>query len=171
MRHALFKVILFLVQGLEEPSEKVKVKALVTQSCDSLRSPGAYPPGSSVHGDSPGKNTGVGCHALLQDLPNPGTEPASLTSPALRAGSLPLEPCAKSLIAPLEDVFLSAAGGRCVGMEGAGQRADPWAPFQRHRYSILAHQSSCANSVLEDRVCACSRYTGSACGADFWSHG
>ena len=24
------------------------------------------PPGSSVPGDSPGKNTGVGCHALLQ---------------------------------------------------------------------------------------------------------
>ena len=24
------------------------------------------PPGSSVHEDSPGKNTGVGCHALLQ---------------------------------------------------------------------------------------------------------
>ena len=24
------------------------------------------PPGSSVHGDSPGKNTGVGCHALLK---------------------------------------------------------------------------------------------------------
>ena len=26
------------------------------------------PPGSSVHGDSPGKNTGVGNHALLQGL-------------------------------------------------------------------------------------------------------
>ena len=26
------------------------------------------PPGSSVHGDSPGKNTGVGCHALLQEI-------------------------------------------------------------------------------------------------------
>ena len=25
-------------------------------------------PGSSVHGDSPGKNTGVGCHALLQEI-------------------------------------------------------------------------------------------------------
>ena len=25
-------------------------------------------PGSSVHGDSPGKNTGVGCHALSQGL-------------------------------------------------------------------------------------------------------
>ena len=26
------------------------------------------PPGSSVHGDSPPKNTGVGCHALLQGI-------------------------------------------------------------------------------------------------------
>ena len=26
------------------------------------------PPGSSVHGDSPGKNTGVGCPALLQGI-------------------------------------------------------------------------------------------------------
>ena len=26
------------------------------------------PPGSSVHGDSPDKNTGVGCHVLLQRI-------------------------------------------------------------------------------------------------------
>jgi len=26
------------------------------------------PPGSSVHGDSPDKNTGVGCHDLLQGI-------------------------------------------------------------------------------------------------------
>jgi len=26
------------------------------------------PPGSSVHGYSPGKNTGVGCHVLLQGI-------------------------------------------------------------------------------------------------------
>ena len=26
------------------------------------------PPGSSVHGDSPGKNIGVGCHAFLQRI-------------------------------------------------------------------------------------------------------
>ena len=32
------------------------------------------PPGPSVHGDSPGKNTGVGCHALLQgSLPAQGS--------------------------------------------------------------------------------------------------
>ena len=34
-----------------------------------LCDPMAYsPPGSSVHGDSPGKNTGVGCHFLLQGI-------------------------------------------------------------------------------------------------------
>ena len=33
-------------------------------------------PGSSVHGDSPGKNTGVGCHALLQGIfPAQGSNP------------------------------------------------------------------------------------------------
>ena len=34
------------------------------------------PPDSSVHGDAPGKNTGVGCHALLQGIfPTQGSEP------------------------------------------------------------------------------------------------
>ena len=34
------------------------------------------PPGSSVYGDSPGKNTGVGCHALLQGVfPPQGLNP------------------------------------------------------------------------------------------------
>ena len=33
-------------------------------------------PGSSVHGDSPSKNTGVGCHALLQGIfPTQGLNP------------------------------------------------------------------------------------------------
>ena len=42
---------------------------LVTQSCPTLCSPmDCSPPGSSVHGDSPGKNTGVGSHALLQGI-------------------------------------------------------------------------------------------------------
>ena len=37
------------------------------------------PPGSSVHGDSPGKNTGVGCHALLQGIyPTQGLNPGVL---------------------------------------------------------------------------------------------
>ena len=38
-------------------------------SCVWLCNPMDYiPPGSSVYGDSPGKNTGMGCHALLQGI-------------------------------------------------------------------------------------------------------
>jgi len=45
------------------------VLCLVTQSYPILCDPmDCSPPGSSVHGDSPGKNTGVGSHALLQGI-------------------------------------------------------------------------------------------------------
>ena len=45
------------------------VLCLVAQACPTLCDPlDCSPPGSSVHGDSPGKNTGVGCHALLQGI-------------------------------------------------------------------------------------------------------
>ena len=47
---------------------KVSV-CLIAQSCLTLCNPmECSPPGSSVHGDSPGKNTGVGCHTLLQGI-------------------------------------------------------------------------------------------------------
>ena len=54
------------------------VLCLLAHSCPTLCNLMDYsPPGSSVHGDSPGKNTGVGCHAFLQGIfptqgPNPG---------------------------------------------------------------------------------------------------
>ena len=53
------------------------VLCLVTQLCPNLCNPmDCSPPGSSVHGDSPGKNTGVGCHALLQGIfPTLGSNP------------------------------------------------------------------------------------------------
>ena len=42
---------------------------LVAQPCLTLCNPmDCSPLGSSVHGDSPGKNTGVACHALLQGI-------------------------------------------------------------------------------------------------------
>ena len=41
-------------------------EVLVTQSFPTLCNPMDYsPPGFSIHGSSPGKNSGVGCHALL----------------------------------------------------------------------------------------------------------
>ena len=43
--------------------------AKLLQSCPTLCYPmDCSPPGSSVHEDYPGKNIGVGCHALLQGI-------------------------------------------------------------------------------------------------------
>ena len=45
------------------------VLCLVAQLCPTVLWPhGLSPAGFSVHGDSPGKNTGVCCHALLQGI-------------------------------------------------------------------------------------------------------
>ena len=45
---------------------------LVVQLCPILYDPMDYsPPGSFVHGDSPGKTIGVDCHALLQGISQP----------------------------------------------------------------------------------------------------
>ena len=71
---------------LSGPSFQIPLnQCLVTQShltlCNTMH---CSPPGPFVHGDSPGKNTGVGCHFPLQgDIPYPGIKPSSLASPAL----------------------------------------------------------------------------------------
>ena len=54
------------------------VLCLVAQLCPILCDPmDCSPPGLSVCGDSPGKNTGVGCHVLLQRIfPNQGSNPS-----------------------------------------------------------------------------------------------
>ena len=70
------------------------------QSCLTLCDPmDCSLPGSSVHGDSLDKNTGAGCHALLQGSslprdqnPYPGIEPGSLSLLHWQVGSLPLAP-------------------------------------------------------------------------------
>ena len=53
------------------------VLSLVAQSCPTLcDTTDCSPPGSSVHEDSPGKNTGVGGRALLQGIfPTQGSNP------------------------------------------------------------------------------------------------
>ena len=68
---------------------------LVAQSCPTLCNlMDCSPPGSSVHGDSPGKSTGVGCHALLLQ----GIFPTQGSNPGLPHGRqivLPTEPPGK----------------------------------------------------------------------------
>ena len=68
---------------------------------DSLSSYGLQPSGSSIHGDSPGKNTGVGCNALLQGIfPTQGLNPLLLSLLHGQAGSLPLVPPGKPVYGP-----------------------------------------------------------------------
>ena len=54
------------------------------------------PPGASVPGDSPGKSTGMGCHALLQGIfPAQGSNLRFLRLLHWQAGSSPLVPPGK----------------------------------------------------------------------------
>ena len=84
-----------LIQDLHlvpEAPEIVCVCVCVAQSCPTLCDP---PWDCSPPWNFPGKNTGVGCHSLLQGtLPYPGMEPRS---PALQADSSPSEPPGKHL--------------------------------------------------------------------------
>ena len=57
------------------------------------------PPGPFAHGDFPGKNTGVDCHALLQGIfPTQGSNLHLLCLLHWQAGSFPLAPPGKSLL-------------------------------------------------------------------------
>ena len=62
------------------PFHSIPVLCLVTQWYLVLCNPmDCNPSGSSVHGDSPGKNTGVGYHTLLQGIfPAQGSNPGLL---------------------------------------------------------------------------------------------
>ena len=64
-------------------------RSVMSDSCNPM---GCSQPGSSVHGDSSGKNTGGGCHAPPGDLPNPGIKPMF---PTLQVDSLLSEPPGK----------------------------------------------------------------------------
>ena len=74
------------------------------QFCPTLCNPvDRSPPGSSVHGDSPGEYwTGLPCPPP-GDLPDPGIEPRS---PALQADSLPSEPPGKPKNTGVGTLFL-----------------------------------------------------------------
>ena len=77
------------------PFQLIPMLCLVVQWCLALCNPmDCNPPGSSVHGDSRGKNTGVEDTPPPGDLPSPGIK---LRSPALQGDSLlsepPIQPC------------------------------------------------------------------------------
>ena len=58
-----------IVSGSSSLQVCCAVLCLIAQSCPTLCDPmDCSPPGPSIPGDSPGKNTGVGCYSLLQGI-------------------------------------------------------------------------------------------------------
>ena len=129
------------------PRENPCVCMCLAQSCPTLSDPmDCSPPGSSVHGDSPGKNTGAGCHALLQG-PNPRIEPRS---PALQADSLPSEPPGKPMdtgvgsLSLLQGIFLTQKLNRgllhCRRI--LYQLSHQGSPLKTHKASLIMRKTS-----------------------------
>ena len=87
---AFFSFFLLSFPGRLMPGCPAKSLQLCLILCD----PMDYSlPGSSVQGDSPGKNTGMGCLALLQGIfPTQGSNLHLLHLLHWQVGSLPLEP-------------------------------------------------------------------------------
>ena len=82
-----------------DQKEACVVLCLVTQLCPTLCNAMDYSlSGSSIHGDSPGKKTGMGCHALLQGIfPIQGLNPCLLCLLHWQGGYLPSLPPGKPL--------------------------------------------------------------------------
>ena len=95
-----------------KPICECAVLCLVTQLCPTLCDPmNGSPPGSSVRGDSLGREYGSGLPCPSPgDRPNPGIEPRS---PALQVDSLPSEPPGKPMntgvgsLSFLQEIFLT----------------------------------------------------------------
>ena len=98
---------------------------MLSPSCPTVCDPmDCSPPGSSVHGDSLGKNSGVGCHFLLQGIfSTQGLNSLSLSLLHWQAGSLPLAPPGK----PLTTVTMADI---------------PWSPENEKKGNSLIHSWS-----------------------------
>ena len=109
------------------------------------------PPGSSVYGDSPDKNTGVGCHALLQGIfPTQGSKQHLLHLLHWQAGSLRLAPPGKPwgslgpVLTGKGDVSTALLGGSSIQNQTQGSDWDallPFAPVSAGLLLLLVVQS------------------------------
>ena len=100
-------------------------KSLVVSDC--LQPMHCDPPGSSIHGDSPGKNTGVGCHALLQRIfPTKGSNPCLLHLLHWQVDSLLLAPPGKYHVVTIKwSAMIETMCGEFVLLQDVWQQQRP----------------------------------------------
>ena len=98
-------------------------------SCPTLCNPdNCSPPSSSVHGNSPGTNTGVGCHVLLQEIFLTQESNAHLLRLLhWQAGSLPLVPPGKHPFLLLNQWTSEVnQNPEIQGRKALGNASSPW---------------------------------------------
>ena len=125
------------------------------QSCPTLCEPmDCSPPDSSIHRDSPGKNTGVDCHAFLQGIfPTQGLKPRLLCLLHWQAGSLPLMPPGKPIsytnVISLKSYIVSTSEFLCKNLatvlDGVGKGQSLPSQF----WFVPSAHTACRYSVLE----------------------
>ena len=93
-------ILLAKKQILKAPENNTLLMCSVAQSCPDSATPWTVAcQAPLVRGDSPGKNIGVGCHALFQGIfPNQGLNLPLLCLLNLQASYLPLAPAGKPQI-------------------------------------------------------------------------
>ena len=122
--------------------------SLVTQLCLTLCDH-MSPPGSSVHGDSPGKNTGIGCHALLQ-----GIFPTQRLNPCLE-DSLPSEPPGKpknsgvSSLSLLQGILPTEESNQGLLLCRLSYQGSPLKPYIMN---LLGRAWICSSGYIESMV-------------------
>ena len=112
---------------------------LVPQSCLTPCDPmDCSPPGSSAHGGSPGQNTGVGCHALLQGIfPTQGSNPGLLRLLHWQPGSLPLAPPGKSSShRDAMKTFFGASAPSAPNPQTLQLQSPPSSPLREQAYTL-----------------------------------
>ena len=123
---------------------------MCTQSCPTLQPQGLYPTRILFPWDSPGKNTGMGCHFLLQRIfPTQGSNPCLLYLLHWQVDSLPLRHLESPwLPRPLEKCYNSPLGpylhiSACISVP---------APRLWNRHAVMncqaphSHLTACLNS-------------------------
>ena len=109
--------------------------------------------------DSPGKNTRVGCHTSSRNLPDPGTEPQSLSFPAsARGGRPPIDTC---ITLSLPTCLSPAVGSSCAPCFTYINNSLPQPPCEKYLSICFLHRElrttascdGCLNPVLSATLC------------------
>ena len=114
-------------------------------SCPTLCNPNnCSPSSSSVHGDSPGKNTGVGCHVFLQEIfPTQGSNAHLLHLLHWQVGSLPVVPPEKHPFLLLNQWTGEVdKNPEIQGRKALGNASSPWdQPMECSPHPVILHKS------------------------------